>query len=55
MTRFSNDEQGRPMLLFMGTADANGRIKSERFSRLIATDAQGKVIKDYWDNKGKTH
>ncbi|MCQ6958416.1 hypothetical protein [Mucilaginibacter aquariorum] len=51
---FKTDEHGRPVMLFIGQADENGRIKGERFTRNILTDAQGKIIKDHWDNKDKT-
>jgi hypothetical protein len=50
---FKTDEQGRPVLLFLGQADADGNIKGERFARRLVTDKDGKVIKDHWDNKGK--
>jgi hypothetical protein len=50
---FKTDEQGRPVLLFLGKADADGHIKGERFARTIITAPDGKVIKDHWDNKGK--
>lgn len=50
---FKTDEQGRPILLFVGKADEQGHIKGERFSRRIVTDQNGAVIKDHWDNKGK--
>lgn len=60
-TRFSRydlamktDEQGRPVLLFMGKKDpVTGKIKGERFARRLITDVDGKIIKDHWDNKGK--
>jgi hypothetical protein len=47
------DEQGRPILLFMGEKDVAGRIKGERYARRLVTDAEGKVVKDHWDHKGK--
>jgi len=50
---FKTDELGRPVLLFIGKADATGMIKGERFVRTIQTDKDGKVIKDHWDNEGK--
>ena len=50
---FKTDERGRPVLLFVGKADAEGNIKGERFARRLQTDAEGKVVKDHWDNKGK--
>jgi hypothetical protein len=51
---FKTDEQGRPILLFIGKADAEGMIKGERFVRRLQADKDGKIIKDHWDNKGKT-
>lgn len=51
---FKTDSDGRPILLFIGKADQQGNIKGERFVRTIKTDPDGKVIKDQWDNKGKT-
>lgn len=51
---FKTDEQGRPTILFIGKADENGKIKGERFARNFKTDPSGRIIKDHWDNKGKT-
>lgn len=51
---FKTDEQGRPVLLYMGKADADGKIKGERFARRLQTNQNGEIIKDHWDNKGKT-
>ena len=50
---FKTDDQGRPILLFMGQKDASGKIKGERYARRLLTDAEGKVVKDHWDHKGK--
>jgi hypothetical protein len=50
---FRTDEAGRAILLFIGTRDEAGKIKGERFARRLATDNEGKIIKDHWDNKGK--
>jgi len=30
-----------------------GKIKGERFARRIVEGAEGEIIKDHWDNKGK--
>jgi hypothetical protein len=49
------DGQGRPFLLFIGRADAQGRVRGERFSRQLQTDEAGNILKDHWDNKGKTY
>lgn len=51
---FKTDEFGRPILLFVGKANDHGKIKGERFARRLVTGPSGKVIKDHWDNKGKT-
>ncbi len=50
---FKTDASGRPILLFIGAADENGRIKGEKFARRLVADDDGKLIKDHWDNKGK--
>jgi len=50
---FKTDDQGRPILLYIGQADEHGIIKGEQFSRRLQIDKEGKVIKDHWDNKGK--
>jgi hypothetical protein len=48
------DDQGRAVLLFLGHKDPQtGKIKSERFARRLVEDADGRVVKDHWDNKGK--
>jgi hypothetical protein len=50
---FKTDEEGRPILLFMGKKEVNGHIKGERYARRLKTDPDGKVIKDHWEHKGK--
>ncbi|UEG52449.1 hypothetical protein LLH06_15935 [Mucilaginibacter daejeonensis] len=50
--QFKTDAIGRPVLLFLGEFNEQGMIKGDRFVRRIVTDAEGKVIKDHWDNKG---
>jgi hypothetical protein len=50
---FKTDETGRPILLFMGQKDENGKIKGERFARRFKVGSNGEVLKDHWDNKGK--
>jgi hypothetical protein len=52
---FKTDELGRPILLFLGRAGENGRIKGERFARRLVTGTDGQIVKDHWDNKGKIH
>lgn len=50
---FKTDEQVRPILLFIGKADADSNIKGERFARRLQTGKDGRIIKDHWDNKGR--
>jgi hypothetical protein len=49
---FKTDEEGNPVLLFMGTKDATGHIRGRRFARRLLKDVHGKIIKDHWDDKG---
>lgn len=50
---FKTDEKGRPILLFIGEKDHNGKIKGERYARRLLENTEGIVLKDYWDHKGK--
>ncbi|MGV3601626.1 MAG: hypothetical protein ACO1N1_10505 [Dyadobacter fermentans] len=51
---FRTDTDGNPVMLFIGTRDAAGRINGNRFTRVMVRDAEGKVVKDHWDAKGRT-
>ena len=50
---FKTDEMGRPVLLFLGQKEPDGRIKGERFSRRLKFDKDGKILKDHWEHKGR--
>ena len=50
---FKTDEEGNPIVLFIGKAQPDGKIKGERYTRRLVRDAQGFLIKDHWDLKGK--
>jgi len=50
---FKTDAEGNPMLLFIGELTPDGRIKGERFTRVLIKDKQGAILKDHWDAKGK--
>ena len=50
---FKTDNEGNPILLFMGKMDEKGNIKGERFARTLKKDPEGKIIKDHWELKGK--
>ena len=47
------DKEGNAVQLFIGKANEEGVIKGDRYSRSIIRDREGKVIKDYWERKGK--
>lgn len=44
---FKTDEEGRPVLLFLGERQADGNIKGERYGRVINANT------DHWEHKGK--
>jgi hypothetical protein len=50
---FKTDEEGNPVLLFIGKRTAEGTIKGERYTRTLKKDKEGKVFKDHWEMKGK--
>ena len=50
---FKTDEQGNPVLLFIGKRGEEGNIKGERYARTLKYDKEGKKIKDHWELKGK--
>ncbi|RIV19934.1 hypothetical protein DYU11_23750 [Fibrisoma montanum] len=50
---FKTDGEGNPILLFIGQAGDDGLIRGDHFSRRLVKDANGAVIKDHWDYKGK--
>jgi hypothetical protein len=47
------DEEGNPIVLFIGKEKENGNIKGDRYARRLLKDKEGKIIKDHWDYKGK--
>jgi hypothetical protein len=49
---FKTDEEGNPIILFLGTRTSTGIIKGHRYARRLLKDKEGKVIKDHWDDKG---
>ncbi len=50
---FKTDEEGRPVLLFMGVKDEHGHIKGERYARRLKLSETGEILKDHWEHKGK--
>jgi len=50
---FKTDENGVPILLFIGQKKEDGKIFGERYARRLKYDEQGIKIKDHWEHKGK--
>ena len=50
---FKTNEEGQPILLFMGKMTEDGTVKGERFARTLKKDREGSIIKDHWERKGK--
>lgn len=50
---FKTDREGNPVVLFIGKALSNGKIKGQRYTRTLVKDSRGFLIKDHWDLKGK--
>ena len=48
------DNEGNPVVLFIGKMLTDGKIKGERFTRTLVRNTAGELIKDHWDLKGKT-
>jgi hypothetical protein len=51
---FKTDDEGNPILLFIGHKTSEGKIKGQRYTRTLKTDPNGKIIKDHWDLKGRS-
>lgn len=50
---FKTDEDGRPIVLFIGKKTSAGNIVGDRYARRLKIDDQGNIIKDHWELKGK--
>ena len=50
---FKTDDEGNPILLFIGKRDENGVVKGERYARTLKKNKEGQVFKDHWELKGK--
>ena len=51
---FKTNEDGIPVLLFIGKKATNGLIKGERYVHELKKDKHtGLIIKDHWEHKGK--
>jgi hypothetical protein len=50
---FKTDDEGNPIVLFIGKRMESEKIKGERYVRVLKKDNTGFVIKDHWELKGK--
>jgi hypothetical protein len=50
---FKTDEEGNPVLLFLGKLNEKGLIKGFRYARTLIRNKTGEIIKDHWELKGK--
>ncbi|MCB2378633.1 hypothetical protein LGH70_13615 [Hymenobacter sp. BT635] len=52
---FVTNDQGEPVMLFIGRRKPNGAIAGERYVRTIKREPDGTTVKSsHWDLKGKT-
>ena len=47
------DKEGNAVQAFIGKAGEDGTIRGDRYSRSMIRDREGKLIKDFWERKGK--
>src|SRR4051812_35871537 len=47
------DQHGHAVLLFIGKKKNTGKISGERYIRTLKIAADGSVVKDHWELKGK--
>lgn len=52
---FKTDQEGNPVLLFLGKRNAEGSIHGERYTRRMVKDENGILVKDHWDLQGKAN
>lgn len=51
---FKTDRQGDAIVLVMGHKNEKGQIKGERFTRRLRQMSDGRIVKEFWEHKGKT-
>jgi hypothetical protein len=51
---FKTDAEGNAILLFIGKKSDDGNIRGQRYARRLVKNKDGTVLKDHWDDKGKT-
>ena len=47
------DEDGNPVLLFLGKLNDQGQVVGSRYARTLKKDLEGNIYKDHWELKGK--
>jgi hypothetical protein len=50
---FKTDREGDAIVLTLGRKDEKGHIKGERFTRRLRQMADGRIVKEFWEHKGK--
>ena len=50
---FKTDNEGNPVLLFLGKMNDKGQVRGLRYTRTVIKNPAGQVIKDHWELKGK--
>jgi hypothetical protein len=50
---FKTDREGDAIVLVLGRKDDTGHIKGERFTRRLRQMANGRIVKEFWEHKGK--
>lgn len=48
------DKEGNAIQMFMGRLTEEGKIKGDRYARILKYDRDGKLIKDHWERKGRS-
>ena len=49
---FRTDNEGNPIIVFVGKKDSSGKIKGRRYARRLVKNAEGETVRDHWDDKG---
>ena len=50
---FKTDKEGDAIVLVLGRKDNTGHIKGERFTRRLRQMTDGRIVKEFWEHKGK--
>jgi hypothetical protein len=50
---FKTDREGDAIVLVLGHKNEKGQIKGERFTRRLRQMSNGRIVKEFWEHKGK--